>query len=210
MFPDTALSLAGIGAGTSMGSSPTAGGRTMSKKHMVNVCLFIVVLAALLLPTFLAGRRWPPGGPPWRRCQSDLRQIGMACYVYSADHNEEFPPSQGALFPEYVPDGMLFVCYEASKATEIKQEDLPPGSKDASSVFTQKNTDYVYLPGLKATDHPRCVLMFDKRGNHEDHRNVLFTDRQVQWMTESEFQEALAKTVEYLLTRDGSVFNEQE
>ena len=134
-----------------------------------------------------------------------------ACHLYSSDNEGAYPPLLGTLFPTYLPDGKVFVCPDAPRRTSgLVATDVPDGATDASAVLTHEYTDYVYVSGPSAADPARCVIVFDRLGNHEKGRNVGFADGNVKWMKEREFQDALARTIEYLSTRDASVFDALE
>jgi len=127
-------------------------------------------------------------------CRSHLKQISYACLLYAGDHNEAFPPSLGALVPEYVSDGRIFLCVAAGKAERFPVSSLPEGAKDASSVWGDRYTDYVYVKGLSGAADPECVLAHDKDGNHEGGRFVVFVGGMVRWMEEADFRAAVERT----------------
>jgi hypothetical protein len=130
------------------------------------------------------------------KCSHNLKQIGRACHLYAGDNaDKRFPPSLGAVLPTYVSDGEIYICPSGGDAEVFRRADLPEGAKDASGVFTEKHTDYLYVAGLFATDPPDLLVAFDKPGNHDSAgRNVLMVSGRVRWMKESEFSAALAKT----------------
>ena len=159
----------------------------------IGLAMMAVALAGMIVAGIVTAR-----AERRRRCVWNLKQIGYACHLYSGDHNEEFPPGLGRLFPKYIPDGNVFVCWAARRAVVIRTADLPPGATDASAVFGPANTDYEYVSALAATDPPDLVLAFDKAGNHRAGLNVLFIGANVAWMTEEPFEAALAKTREHV------------
>lgn len=164
-------------------------------RQNLDVVLGIVALASiagiLLLPALQAATESRPRG----KCRSHLKQIGYACQLYAGDNAERFPPSLGALFPGYISDGGVFLCPAAGCAQEIAVDDLPPGAADASGVWHDGFTDYVYVPGLLAGDPPDLVLAHDRHGNHEDGRRVLMIGGTVRWMVEPEFHASCDRTL---------------
>ncbi|MBD3349714.1 MAG: DUF1559 domain-containing protein [Candidatus Eisenbacteria bacterium] len=169
----------------------------------------VIVLLALAAWVVLSAPFPGSGRERARRtkCASNLKQIGYACHLYSGDHEEAFPPSLGAVFPEYIPDGRVFICPLSGGYTKvIAVADLPEGAEDASAVFGPEHTDYEYVAGLRATDPPTLVLAYDRDGNHEDGnhgdgRNVLFVGNNVVWTPEDDFRKALQRTREHLAAR---------
>lgn len=124
------------------------------------------VMAGLLLPALSSARERARR----TKCASNLKQIGFALHLFSADNDERFPESMDQLRPNYIRDDRVFAC--------------PSGGGG-----------YVYVSGLSAASEPGCIVAFDAEGNHKgDGRNVLFVGGNVEWMTEERFQEALAKT----------------
>ena len=160
----------------------------------VGVFTFLCILAGALLPALQPAREH--GHPPM--CRSILRQISYTLQFYSSDHDEDFPPSLGALFPEYISDGELFLCPVAGKAEEIRLTDLSEGATDASAVWGERFTDYAYVPGLRASAPSDAVVAYDRDGNHEGGRWAVSIDGRATWMTEPEFRAALAETEAWL------------
>jgi prepilin-type processing-associated H-X9-DG protein len=103
-------------------------------------------------------------------CRSNLKQIGLALAMYANDYQGQFPPKLQDLFPDYVTDKDLFECPQA------------PGVEG-----------YVYVTGLSFESGPTGIAAFDRKGNHEDGRNVLFVDGHVEFMSEAHFEQATAK-----------------
>jgi len=154
----------------------------------VLVCLGIV---GWLVASHVASRKEARCGPS---CHGNLKQICYACYLYAGDHDEAFPPSLGALVPEYVTDGSWLLCPSGGDAERFPVSSLPEGATDASSIWDDRYTDYVYVKGLRASADQECVLAHDKDGNHEGGRVVAFVGGRVQWMKEAEFRAALERT----------------
>jgi len=130
------------------------------------------------------------------KCMCNLKQIGVGIHVYAKVNNDAFPPSLAELFPRYVMDGTLFGCPTAQNAVPIQESDLPTGAKDAAGVFTEANTDYVYVPGMTSRFPPDCVVAYGKPGNHGEGEgtNVLLQDGHAVWMKPAALDAALART----------------
>ncbi len=164
----------------------------MRRKHLIALWAVVVLgIAAGLVA--LASR---PGREINRRhrCVSNLKVILYGCQLYSGDCNEDFPPTLGALFPEYISDGEVFLCPVGGKAEEIGSADLSEGATNASAVWSERFTDYVYVEGLRASCDPDSVLAYSREGNHEGGRFVAFIGGMVVWRREEEFRAALAET----------------
>lgn len=117
-------------------------------------------------------------------CQSNVRRIGRALDAYAEDHQGRLPPTLIELHPKYLRDTWDLDC-------------APPEQKG-----------YVYVPGLDTRRFPtpeEIMVVFDRYGNHEDGRTVLFMDGAVTFMTEAELQQALAKqpNADVILTFEG-------
>jgi hypothetical protein len=173
----------------------------MRRRLWAAVGAAVVLLGAgtfyLMLPELGHGE---PARPA--RCMSNLNAIGIACRLYAEDRGGAYPPSLGALFPDYAPSGNLFLCPVAPGSKPITHADLPPGADDAADVFTEENSDYAYVAGFGAGNPKDLVLAHDKDGNHEGGRNVLLVGNNVEWMKEEEFQAALKRTRDYLREKE--------
>jgi len=152
------------------------------------VCFGIV---GLLVASNIPSRRERRCGPS---CQGNLKRICYACQLYAADHDETFPPSLGALVPKYMTHGSQLLCPSGGDAEEFLVSSLPEDATDASSIWDDRYTDYVYVKGLSGYADPECVLAHDKDGNHEGGRLVAFVGGMVLFMKEADFRAALAKT----------------
>ncbi len=111
------------------------------------------------------------------RCMSSLRQIGLACQLYAAEH-DAFPPDLASLQPKYVDNPKIFWC-------------------PASGNYRPGKVSYGYLPGRDPGLPPDFVLAFDE--SPENHGgegfSVLYCDGNVEWKSGARFAdfEALLK-----------------
>ena len=174
----------------------------MPRKLLIAVGVVVgLAVAGWFIASYEASRRNRSRHRP--NCRSNLRQIAYACHLYAGDHNKDFPPSLGVLFPGYISDGELFRCPVAWKAKKITAGDLPEGATDASAIWDDRFTDYVYVEGLRASAHPDCVVAYDREGNHKDGRWAISIGGKSQWMKEPDFQAALALTRKWLKEHPG-------
>lgn len=123
-------------------------------------------------------------------CASNLKQIGYALHLYSADHDEAFPVDLSVLFEQkYLKDMKVFICPTAARRiTRVfgcSCSELPDGYES-----------YCYVSGTSATDPPDFIAAFDVESNHSDHNgvNVLFIGGNVEWRNDlDELHDLLGK-----------------
>ena len=68
------------------------------------------------------------------------------------------------------------------------------------SVEAPSKCDYLYQPpavrfGDELADIRGTIMACDRKGNHKAGRRVAYADTHVEWLTEEEFQAALAKPI---------------
>ena len=136
----------------------------------------ISVLAALTLPVLGRAREAA------RRVSSasNLSQMGKAMILY-ADQDEnkgEGPSDPTKLFPNFINDPRVF---------------KRPGYPENQDVH------YMLVVGPIQEDS-QCISAFENPppGQERVGRNVLFASGAVEWMTDADYKEALAKTEEHL------------
>lgn len=169
-------------------SGGTLTGQGMAIAGIVTSAL-VVALVMIAFAAMSAAITFPPvvrAREQARRivCMSNLRQIGLGCKMWAEDHDGEYPSSLALedLYPKYLSLNVL-VC---------------PSTED--EVTTAEETDekgsYVYVSGLRAdADFPSdTVLIYDRKGNHGEGRNVLLVDGHVEWVREDEFSELLNRS----------------
>jgi type II secretory pathway pseudopilin PulG len=103
------------------------------------VTAIIGALAALLFPTFAKAK----SRARQTSCISQLRQIGMAMLMYTADHGE-LAPRLSAVHPTYCPEASVFVC----------PSDPASGQHDAGeymegATHLPSGVSYTYIPNWK-------------------------------------------------------------
>jgi hypothetical protein len=104
-------------------------------------------------------------------CQNNLRQIGLRCREYAAEHDGHFPSTWVEL---------NLVGEDANWAKLLRC----PATDHEVGIWTQVDlwTDYRLLPGRSTNDPPDRILALEPLGNHGSvGANVLFVDGGTQW-----------------------------
>ncbi|MFH1664705.1 MAG: type II secretion system protein [Candidatus Omnitrophota bacterium] len=98
-------------------------------------------------------------------CSNNLREIGLALYIYAREHDGKFPPGIKTLYDEqYLNDEKMLNC---------------PGSKEQGFL---EDPDYIYIAGLSVRDPSTKILLRDKAKNHSSGgQNVLYVNGSVEW-----------------------------
>jgi prepilin-type processing-associated H-X9-DG protein len=107
---------------------------------------------------------------------ANLKNIGMACHMYAADHQDKFPDDFQTLIDEGLLDPKLLIS--------------PRDDGGATCSF-------ILIPDQKATNDPRNVLAYEKLISDEG-TNALFADGHVQWLNGDGFKEHLRQTCQRL------------
>jgi len=105
-------------------------------------------------------------------CSNNLRQIGMACTAYAAEHNGRYPERLSELYSDFVPNLDVFVC--PSTGDKI----LSPDEIDAKTSYeyygAALNASTAAAPPYEA------ILACDKAGNHRRGKNILYVDGHIE------------------------------
>ena len=129
--------------------------------ELVVVFVIVLVIAVLMLPVIQYSSRKMDR----TMCANNLRQTGLALYIYAKEHGGKFPPVLKTLYDEhYLADRRLMDC---------------PASK---SIGTPESPDYIYTAGLSVKDPSLTILVRDKAKNHpSEGKNVLCVNGAVVW-----------------------------
>lgn len=135
--------------------------RAFTISELLMVFLILIIIGALMLPVIHFSRQ----SMEETMCGNNLRQIGLAVYIYAREHDGKFPPTLKTLYDEhYLADKRLMDC---------------PASK---SIGTVDAPDYVYAGGLSVRDASLTPLVRDKSENHpRGGTNVLHVNGGVVW-----------------------------
>jgi len=104
-------------------------------------------------------------------CECNLRQLGLRCREYAAEHNGHFPSAWVEL--NFVGDDTNW-----AKLLRCPQTDHEIGAWTQVDLWA----DYRLLPGRTTNDPPDRILALEPLGNHGSAgANVLFVDGATQW-----------------------------
>jgi type II secretion system protein G len=103
--------------------------------ELLVVMAIIIILAGLLMPALGRAREQARK----TTCASNLKQIGAALEMYTADNNEKYPPANGlqaALMasPTYIDDSQVFSCPSSTATTSVYQYGYLPSAGTASKA----------------------------------------------------------------------------
>ena len=109
-------------------------------------------------------------------------------HMYEQDYHENFPKNLSQLYPAYVSELSRFICASRGGITE-------------ESIRKDYNICYQYISGMKEEYDAKCILAFDRQGNHFGQdvlnnnagRNVLFLYRGCEWIPEENWESTWQK-----------------
>jgi competence protein ComGC len=98
-------------------------------------------------------------------CANNLRELGLALYIYAREHEGKFPSSLKTLYDErYLSDKKLLDC------------------PSTANIGTVEDPDYFYAPDLSVKDPSDKPLVWGKVRNHSGRgKNVLYLKGTVVW-----------------------------
>lgn len=145
--------------------------------------LFIICIAAPILAwvaVLIAPACTPSLEPRARvRCQSNMRQIGLAMMMYANEHGGKYPESLHEILAtqDLTPD--VFVC--PMSANVIASD---PTTRAVLEDFDQPgHSSYFYLgKGLTDQADPKSIVLYEPLPLHESGMNVLFADYHVEFI----------------------------
>ena len=106
------------------------------------------------------------------KCLNNLKQIGLALFMYRETFDGKWPKNLETLVDKK--------CLTTTKVLQCPSAKSPPGSVDYALVRTEGRT-------FGDTD----IIVYDRRTNHKDGRNVLLMNQQVQWLSEEDFKKRM-------------------
>lgn len=131
-------------------------------------------------------------------CASNLKQIGMALWLYAADHGEMFPPHLGVLYDKYAAEADAFICPSTSAHPDPNQERSalearpPVYAKFAPEHISYYS--YYYVTGRRPDDPPESIIAFENAANHDGNGlHVLRADGRAEWMKPTEARKEIAE-----------------
>ena len=106
--------------------------------------------------------------------------------MYAVDWEGRFPECLSAIFPLYVADPSVLIC--------------PSTGISIPERITRDNVNlaYEYIPGLNSEMPSDIIVVYDRAGNHQGGRNVLFVDGRVRWIPDEAWAAAYQRSRELL------------
>jgi len=139
-----------------------SGEKGFTLSELLLVFVIVLVCGALLLPLI----RYSQVRMDRIACANNLREVGLALYIYAREHDSRFPDTLKELYgSQYLADAGLMDC---------------PATR---AVGTPEDPDYIYTPGLTVRDASMVALVRDEPGNHGGKGgNVLYVNGEVAWI----------------------------
>lgn len=140
-------------------------------KRAIYIVIGLAALAGLvllLLPAVVS----PHTKAPRLADANNLKQIGLACLMYSQEHNGEYPTDLRQL-TKYIGGEKNRRLFLSSWST------TPPGPMSNAMEWT----DFVYIRGATTSSPGERVVAYQPPGQHPEHlgANILFRDGHVEW-----------------------------
>ncbi len=129
--------------------------------ELVVVFAIVFIVGALLTPVVKYSQRRTDK----ILCANNLRELGLALYIYAQENEGKFPVA-------------LKTLYEEHYLADPKFTDCPAAVARGPGI----SGDYIYTSGLSARSPSGQVLVRDKSKNHSSGgKNVLYVDGSVAW-----------------------------
>ncbi len=156
--------------------------KVYSLKRICIILVGVVVLVGVIIVASAYKKAWEK--MVRLDCQSNLRQIGLKCREYAAEHAGHFPSTWAEL---------NLVGDDANWAKLLRC----PSTRHEIGTWTQVDSwaDYRLLPERSTNDSPIRILAIEPLGNHGSAgANVLFVDGGTQWWPALRVLEAAIET----------------
>ncbi|MEA2708784.1 MAG: hypothetical protein QOF78_1385 [Phycisphaerales bacterium] len=155
---------------------PRVGGRGLAIAGIsvgaISMIISVGCMASILLPSL--GRARETANRV--KCNSNMRQIGLALLLYGNDNRGVYPPDFPPLLLTQDITSEVFVC-PSSNDTKA-----PGATAQEQAPNLHKHCSYVYLPGGTTSSSAEAVLAYEPMSNHDgDGANFLFGDGHVAW-----------------------------
>jgi prepilin-type processing-associated H-X9-DG protein len=126
------------------------------------------------------------------QCAGNMKQIGLACLLYSNENKGAYPPDLGTLLKtqDITPD--VFICPSSGITFP---NDLKGANVDKQIAWINANGSYVYLgKGMNNSASADHVIMYEKKEDHDhDGMNMLYGDGHVEWKTMPQAEAEIAR-----------------
>lgn len=134
-------------------------GFTISELIMV---FAIVIVVAILMQPFVRGSRRENEKV---LCANNLRELGLALYIYARENEGKFPSTLKTLYgEEFLSDEEFLRCPAVR-------------GREASGA-----SDYIYTAGMTVMSPSVTPLVMDRAKNHEKWgKNILYVNGSVAW-----------------------------
>lgn len=137
----------------------------------------VIVAIGLLALLFVAGYHRPTSRSRVMenrvKCQSNMRQIGLAITMYANEHGGKFPDSLHEILATEDITPEVFVCPESNDTRAIG-----PTTQATLDEFDHAGQcSYIYLgKGLTNQCDPMTPVLYEPMSNHHGGLNVLLAD----------------------------------